>query len=54
MLDFICMGFAELWGAGKELKIQNENIWLKQFSTSSERLPSTLDNSVTPTYKLNF
>ena len=29
MLDFICTGFAELWGMGRERKIQNENICLQ-------------------------
>ena len=24
MLDFICIGFAELWGTGSKRKIQNE------------------------------
>ena len=28
MLDFICMGFAELWTTESKLKIQNENIGL--------------------------
>ena len=29
MLDFICMAFAKLFGAGRELKIQNENICIQ-------------------------
>ena len=32
MLDFICMGFTELWGTGSKPKCQNENICLHRES----------------------
>ena len=32
MLNFICMGFAELWAMGRKRKTQNENMFLQQES----------------------
>ena len=32
MLDFICMGAAELFGTGREPKIQSENLCLQRDS----------------------
>ena len=34
MLDFICMVSADLFGTGRERKIQNENLYLQQDSNS--------------------
>ena len=34
MLDFICMGSADLFGTGRERKIQNENLCLQRDSNS--------------------
>ena len=38
MFDFLCMGFAELWGMGIKRKIQNENICLTGNRTSDSSL----------------
>ena len=52
MLDFIYMGSANLFGTGRERKIQNENICLQQDSNSPHASPwqeshSALDRSAT-------
>ena len=42
MLDFISMGFAELWGNGKEAQIEKENIiyvssWIRTSNLSAQQ-----------------
>ena len=32
IVDFVCMGFVEVWATGSKQKIQNENICLHQES----------------------
>ena len=39
MLDFICNGSADLFGTGREQKIQNENIWLQRDSNPHPASP---------------
>ena len=39
MLDFICIGSADLFGMERERKIQNENVCLKQDSNSRHAAP---------------
>ena len=54
MLDFICMGSAELWGTGNKRKIQNENILLRQESSKRPIAfqPDALDSLATGIYVL--
>ena len=52
MLDFICNGSVDLFGTGRERKIQNENIWLQRDSNPNPASPrqgscSALDRSAT-------
>ena len=49
MLDFIYMGSADLFGMGKERKIQNENLFPAGFELTPvhERKVSALDRSAT-------
>ena len=39
MLDFICNGSVDLFGTGRERKIQNENICLQRDSNSHHASP---------------
>ena len=39
MLDFICNGFVDLFGTGRERKIQNENICLQRDSNPHHANP---------------
>ena len=52
MLDFICNGSVDLFGTGRERKIQNENICLQRDSNPHPASPrqescSALDRSAT-------
>ena len=52
MLDFIYMGSADLFGTGRERKIQNENIYFRRDSKPRHASPwqeshSALDRSAT-------
>ena len=52
MLDFICNGSVDLFGTGRERKIQNENICLQRDSNPRPASPrqescSALDRSAT-------
>ena len=52
MLDFICNGFVDLFGTGRERKVQNENIFLQRDSNPHPASPrqescSALDRSAT-------
>ena len=42
MLDFTCIGIAELFGTGRERKIQNENIGVIMSPEGFEPTPGTL------------
>ena len=48
MNDFICTGFSEVWGMGKEQNIQNENTSL-QPDLYTNCLPSLNANSAPKT-----
>ena len=39
MLDFICNGFVDLFGTGRERKIQNENICIQRDSNPHHASP---------------
>ena len=47
MLDFICTGFAWLWGTGREWQNQTENVRLQRDSNPSKFV--ALDHSATLT-----
>ena len=32
VFDVMCMGFIELWETGRERKIQNEDLYINQYS----------------------
>ena len=51
MLDFICMGFTELWGTGSKQKCQNENICLHREPNQRPLAyqSGACDRSATPT-----
>ena len=48
MLDFICMYTAELFGMGKEQKIQNENICLQRDSNPRHPNPRQVNQRFRP------
>ena len=48
MLDFICMGSADLFGTGKELKIQNENICFQRDSNPRNTTPRQVNQRFRP------
>ena len=55
MLDSVCMGSAELFGTGREQKIQNENITSNPRPQLHDSSISTLDRSATlVTYEVEY
>ena len=48
MLDFICMGFAKLFGTVRERKIQNENVWLQRDSNPRNATPRQVNQRFRP------
>ena len=50
MLDFIWTGFAELWGTGRERKMQDENIRLQWDSSPKIRFEPTPDTALETLY----
>ena len=48
MLDFICMGSADLFGTGRERKIPNENVCLQRNSNPRHATPRQESERVRP------
>ena len=48
MLDFICMGSADLFGTVRERKIQNENIYLQRDPNPSQVTPRQVNQRFEP------
>ena len=48
MIDFICIDSADLFGTGKERKIQNENIWFQWDSNPRHASPRQVNQRFRP------